>query len=106
MTLPNARFNDGRIFPVESIHYCIYFLLITVSIFRHVIQGECSKQAILILSTVSFIILLGILWIFAVFKNEYYKIAQQMYMVYTVYDSAIMQINVIIFSLACSLFIS
>jgi hypothetical protein len=65
MALPNARFSDGRLFPVESIHYCIYFLLITVSIFRHGIHGECSKAAIGVLSLVSYPILLGILWVLA-----------------------------------------
>ena len=107
MALPNARFSDGRLFPVEAIHYCIYFLLITVSIFRHSIHGECSKTAIGVLSLVSYPILLGILWILAAISPDcYYKMAVQMGMVNTVYDSAFMQINAIIFCLACSLYIA
>ena len=58
-----------------------------------------------VLSLVSYPIMLGILWILAGFDERHYKTAVQMGMIWTVYDSAIMCINAITFSLACSLFI-
>lgn len=39
MTLPNARLSGGRLFPVEAIHFSIYFLIVSVSIFRHLVSG-------------------------------------------------------------------
>ena len=39
MTLPNARLAGGKIFPVEAVHFSIYFLMISVSIFRHLVNG-------------------------------------------------------------------
>lgn len=58
------------------------------------------------LALVSYPILLGILWFLAAFSPAYYKIAVQMGWIWTVYDSAFMCINAMIFSLACSLYIS
>lgn len=39
LTLQDARFSDGRIFPIEALHFSIFFLLINVSVFRHLIHG-------------------------------------------------------------------
>jgi hypothetical protein len=51
--------------------------------------------------------MLGILWVLAALNPSlYYKMAMQMWLVYTVYDSAFMQVNAIVFCLACSLYIS
>ena len=39
MTLPNARLKGGKLFPVEAIHFSIYFLMSSVSMFRHLVNG-------------------------------------------------------------------
>lgn len=106
LTLPNARFSDGRLFPVEALHFSIYFLLITVSIFRHMIYGQCSKFSIFVLAIISYPVLFGALWLMAAFDSAYHKMALQMGRIWTVYDSAFMIINAVTFCLACSLYIS
>jgi hypothetical protein len=50
-------------------------------------------------------IMFGVLWILAAFNDKHYKMAVQMGMIWTVYDSALICLNAITFSLACSLFI-
>ena len=63
MTLPNARRTGGKLFPVESLHFGIYFLLLNVSIFRHFVSRVCPKLAIFVLAAVSYVIMLGTPWV-------------------------------------------
>jgi len=66
LTLPNARLPGGKIFPVEAIHFSIYFLMLNVSVLRHLVYGQCSLTAIGVLAAVSYVLLLGAPWICAV----------------------------------------
>ena len=77
-TLPNARLSAGRIFPIEALHFSIYFLLICISIFRHKIRGHYPIKSILLLTLVSFVVLFGVLWLGSLVDKSYYKLAIQM----------------------------
>lgn len=59
----------------------------------------------MLLAVISYVTLFGLLWILAAFDKSYYKIAVQMGLLWTVYDTAFMQINAVTFCLACSLYI-
>jgi hypothetical protein len=61
--------------------------------------------AVLFLAVISYIILFGLLWILAAFDKSYHKIAVQMGLLWTVYDTALMLFNAFTFCLACSLYI-
>lgn len=106
LTLPNARLSGGKLFPVEAIHFAIYFSMLSVSIFRHLVSGECSRGAVLVLALISYPLLLGGPWLFTVFISYYYRIAVQMLILWTSYDTVFMTLNIFIFCLSSSLFIS
>jgi len=106
LTLPNARLAGGKLFPVEAVHFSIYFLVINVSIFRHLISGNCSKLAVIVLAIISYPLLLGGLWLVTLFDHNFSRLAVQMGMIWTCYDSVLMLCNATVFSLACSLFVA
>lgn len=80
--------------------------MISVSIFRHFVSGECSKMAVIVLAVISYPLLLGSPWLVTLFFKFFVRTALQMGMIWTSYDSVFMMINAFIFCLACSLFIS
>lgn len=106
LTLPNARLAGGKLFPVEAIHFSVYFLMVSASILRHLVGGECSRMAVGVLALISYPLLLGAPWLFAVFMRYFSRTAVQMGVLWTCYDTVFMMINVLIFCLASSLFIS
>ena len=106
LILPNARLAGGKLFPIEGVHFSIYLLMINVSILRHLVNGECSKLAVLILGLLSYPLLLGVLWLVVLARPEFYRMAVQMGMIWTCYDTAVMIGNSTAFSMALSLFIA
>ena len=58
------------------------------------------------LAVVSYILLLGSPWLITLSEDYFMRTAIQMGMIWMSYDSVFMLLNVIIFCLACSLFIS
>ncbi len=106
MTLPNARLSGGKIFPVEAIHFSIYILMISVSIFRHIINGECKRIHVLVLAAICYPVFLGLPWLIVIFQPQFSRISLMMGVIWTSYDSVLMLINSFVFCLACSLFIT
>jgi len=106
MTLPNARLSGGKIFPVEAIHFSIYILMISVSIFRHMINGECKKMHVVVLAAVCYPILLGLPWLIVVFRPQFIRMSLMMGVIWLSYDSVLMLVNAFVFCLSCSLFIT
>ena len=106
LTLPNARLSGGKIFPVEAIHFSIYLLMLSVSIFRHVINGECKRIYVLVLAGISYPILLGLPWLIVIFRPHFARVSLMMGVIWLSYDSVLMLVNSFIFCLACSLFIT
>jgi hypothetical protein len=106
ITLPNARLDGGKLFPVEAIHFSIYFLILNASIFRHLMGGDCSRLAVGVLALISYPILLGALWLVPFIDPRFNRLTIQMGMIWTCYDSVLMICNVTVFTLACSLFIA
>ena len=105
LTLPNARLPGGKLFPVEALHLSIYFLLLSVSILRHLVYGQCSLTAIGVLASVSYVILLGAPWLLTVGWSPFFRTAVQIGTIWRSYDSVLALLNVIIFCLASSLFV-
>ena len=105
LTLPNARLAGGKLFPVEALHFSIYFLLLNVSILRHLVSRTCAKAAVFVLAVVSYILLLGSPWLVTLSEDYFMRTAIQMGMIWMSYDSVFMLLNVMVFCLACSLFI-
>ena len=106
MTLPNARLSGGKIFPVEAIHFSIYILMVSVSVFRHIINGECKRIHVLVLAGICYPILLGLPWLIVIFRPQFARVSLMMGVIWLSYDSILMLINPFIFCLACSLFIT
>ncbi len=106
LTLPNARLSGGKIFPVEAIHFSIYLLMISVSIFRHLINGECKRIHVLVLGAISYPILLGLPWLVVIFRPHFKRVSLMMGVIWMSYDSVLMLINAFVFCLSCSLFIT
>ena len=94
------------LFPVEALHFSIYFLLVSVSIFRHLIHQHCPKAALLVMAVITYTVLFGSPWLIALAVPGFSRTAMQLGMIWTSYDSVFMLGNVLIFCLACSLFIS
>ena len=84
----------------------MYFLLLTVSIWRHAVSGECSKTATGVLALISYPTMLGLLWVGVGLDARFERVALQLLMVWYSYDSAIMVLNATMFCLACSLFLA
>jgi hypothetical protein len=105
LVLPKARLAKGKLFPIQGVHFSIYLLMINVSVLRHFINGECSKLAVFVLGLLSYPLLLGILWLVVLAQPDFYRMAIQMVMIWTCYDTAVMIFNVTAFSMAVSLFI-
>jgi hypothetical protein len=105
LTLPNARLPGGKLFPVQALHFSIYFLLVSVSVLRHMVSRHCSHLAVLLLALVSYTLLLGVPWLMALGEGGFRRTAVQMGLIWTTYDSVLMLVNVVIFCLGCSLFI-
>jgi hypothetical protein len=71
LVLPNARLAGGKLFPVQGIHFSIYLLMINASILRHLVNGQCSKWAVLVLALLSYPVLLGVLWLVVLVRPEF-----------------------------------
>lgn len=106
LTLPNARLAGGKLFPVEALHFSIYFLLLNVSVVRHLVSRGCAKAAVGVLGGASYVLLLGSPWVVTLSQASFLRTAGQMALIWTSYDSILMLLNVVVFCLACSLFIS
>jgi hypothetical protein len=105
LTLPNARLPGGKLFPVEAIHFSIYFLMLNVSVLRHLVYGQCSITAIGVLASVSYVLLLGAPWILTAAWSPFFRMAVQIGTIWRSYDSVLALLNVVIFCLASSLFV-
>ena len=70
------------------------------------IKGTYSFKALVVLLVTSFLFLFGVLWIGSLFNKTYHKLANQMILIWTCYDSAAMIFNVLMFCLACTKFLA
>lgn len=79
--------------------------MLSVSVLRHLVYGQCSITAVAVLSLISYVVLLAAPWLLTVGYAPFFRTAVQLGKIWMSYDSVMILFNVIIFCLASSLFV-
>ena len=104
LTLPQVRFENGKLLSSGALHMTVFLLLVLVSNCRMFFQENMSKLRF-ILFTIITIIICGLSLFMASLIHEGFKhISKQLFILVSNYDSCTMIINTLFFCVAISFF--